>query len=217
MRIYLPAAALALLLACASPEAKQASPAQVPIPPSPPPGAQPPQELAGEASVQSMLSRIRDAYARGDYERGLALVKEILSLGKGTLSTYDRLGSTYFALGRYGEALTIWEKALQMEKNPERRKALADSVSLARSSLGLGEPAAQGTPDAAPAPAAKPRAPAKLKPPDPAEIKELHRKGVEYYANGEYLAAATVYMRILALDPEDAQAKKALERLRMKQ
>ncbi|MBI5242401.1 MAG: hypothetical protein HY922_01800 [Elusimicrobia bacterium] len=245
LRIW-PGAAFALLAACASPGSGGKG-AAVPVgeqAAAPPPSARhssesgenpalsdaavpdAPRGSSKDASVQDILSRIKSAYERGDYEGGLALVKEILSLKSGSLSVYDRIGSTYFALGRYAEALSIWQKAMQMEKNPKRRKALADSVALARRSLGLGEPE-PAVPAPTPAAAKEPLAPkapdspvppaAERKPADPAEIERLHEKGVEHYAGGEYLQAAAVYMRILELDPDDARAKKALERLRMRQ
>lgn len=166
--------------------------------------------------MQDMLARVKDAYARGDYAQGLSLVKEVLSSKSSSLSSYDRIGSMYYALGREAEALTIWERALQMEKDPQRRKALEDTVATTRRSLGLGEaPAPAAELSAAPrpaAPAAKPKPP--VKKPDSSELEKLHARGVELYAGGEYLQATAVYLRILELDPEDARAKKALERLR---
>ncbi|MDX6768095.1 MAG: hypothetical protein SF051_01070, partial [Elusimicrobiota bacterium] len=73
---------------------------------------------------------------------------------------------------------------------------------------------------AAPAPAAAPAAPppaAVIKPKapsgDPRDVERLYQKGVEHYARGEYLQATAMFIRIIQIDPENAQARKALERI----
>mgnify|MGYP001608429757 FL=1 len=48
---------------------------------------------------------------------------------------------------------------------------------------------------------------------DPREIEGLYQKGVEHYARGEYLQASTMFLRILRIDPDNAAARKALERI----
>lgn len=195
-------AAACLLWACAGPERVQA-----PVSTAAPTPAQ------EESSVQDMLARVKDAYARGDYAKGLELVKEVLNSRSDSLSSYDRIGSMYFALGREAEALTIWERALQMEKDAQRRKALGDTIAMTRRSLGLGEAPPEPVPaKPVPKPVAKPAPP--IRKADPAELEKLHARGVELYAGGEYLQASAVYLKILELDPDDARAKKALERLR---
>ncbi len=52
---------------------------------------------------------------------------------------------------------------------------------------------------------------------DPRDIDRLYQSGVEHYARGEYLQATASFMRILQIDPENAQAKKALDRIERKQ
>ena len=41
----------------------------------------------------------------------------------------------------------------------------------------------------------------------------LYQKGVEHYARGEYLQASAMFLRILQIDPENEQARKALDRI----
>lgn len=158
------------------------------------------------------LREIEAAYRKGDFDRGLALVKRMLELQKTTVSTYDRLGSVYYVLGRSGEALTFWNRALTLEKDPGRRRRLASSISLARRNLGLPEeaPAAAPAPKPAPrpAPVAAPRA-------NPDESARQYKEGVRFYAEGEYLQATASFMRALELDPGNEEARKALERLRL--
>ncbi len=49
---------------------------------------------------------------------------------------------------------------------------------------------------------------------DPRDVENLYEKGVEHYARGEYLQASAMFLRILQIDPENDQARKALERIR---
>jgi len=48
---------------------------------------------------------------------------------------------------------------------------------------------------------------------DPRDVEKLYQKGVEYYARGEFLQATSMFLRILQIDPENDQARKALERI----
>lgn len=160
--------------------------------------------------MPALLSAIEAAYKRGDYDRGLALVKRALELPSTDVSTYDRIGSVYYVLGRYGEALTFWSRALPLERDAGRRDALRRSIAVTRRSLGLpDEPAPAAPPAAAPPPA--PSAPKA----DPRESARLYKRGVKFYAEGEYLQATDAFLRALDADAGNAEARKALERLRL--
>ncbi|OGR89228.1 MAG: hypothetical protein A3J74_09905 [Elusimicrobia bacterium RIFCSPHIGHO2_02_FULL_57_9] len=162
------------------------------------------------ATLPELLTQIEDSYRRGNYDRGLVLVKRALELKQADVSSLDRIGSVYYLLGRYGEALTIWRQALPLERNLQRRRELGNSIAVARRSLGLAheEP-----------PLPQPRTRLKVKKPrrrpDRRQIQDLYKKGIRYYARGEYLQATTAFLRILELDPGNGDATKALERLRL--
>ena len=196
------------LAACVAPA--PAPPAPVPAPVAPV-ASEPEPFTLGE-----LLAGIEAAYRKGDYNRGLALVKKVYELKQADITTLDRVGSIYYVLGRYGEALTVWQTALPMEKNLSRRRELAKSITVARQTLGLGP---EGQP--APAPAARPKPVVRPKPPAPKVapdkkvIEKLYQSGVKHYAAGEYLQATTIFLRIAALDPGNAKAAKALERLHL--
>lgn len=194
------------LAACASPE--QAPPAAAPVP------AVAPETAAPEpTTLPELLAGIEAAYRKGNYDRGLALVKRVYELKQNDVTTFDRVGSIYYVLGRYGEALTVWQQALPLEKNLRRRKELSQSITVARQTLGLGP---EGRPAPAPAARPKPKKPAKLAvAPDAALIERLYQKGVRHYAAGEYLQATTIFLRIAQLDPGNLKAAKALERLHL--
>ncbi|HXS99432.1 MAG TPA: hypothetical protein VN915_02055 [Elusimicrobiota bacterium] len=48
---------------------------------------------------------------------------------------------------------------------------------------------------------------------DPRDVGALYQRGVEHYARGEYLQATAMFMRILQIDPQNEQARKALDRI----
>jgi tetratricopeptide (TPR) repeat protein len=169
-------------------------------------------------TLGELLAGIEAAYRKGDYNRGLALVKKVYELKQADVTTLDRVGSIYYVLGRYGEALTVWQTALPMEKNLSRRRELAKSITVARQTLGLGP---EGQPAPAPTVTPKPKPVVRPKPPvaavavDKNLIEKLYQSGVKHYAAGEYLQATTIFLRIAALDPGNAKAAKALERLHL--
>lgn len=182
-----------------------AAPAASTLPP-PPPQPEP-------RTLPELLAGIEAAYRKGDYDRGLALVKRVYELKQNDVTALDRVGSIYYVLGRYGEALTVWQQALPLEKNLRRRRELSKSIGVARQTLGL----AAAEPAQAPAPF-KPKMAKKKKkvpPPDKKMIEKLYQRGVKHYAAGEYLQATTVFLQVAALDPGNAKAAKALERLHL--
>ncbi|MDE2291862.1 MAG: hypothetical protein KGL53_07245 [Elusimicrobia bacterium] len=187
-----------------------------PRPASPPPAraaaVSPVPDVDAGSDPKALLAAVRDAYSHGDYARGLALMKRVIEDSSDKVTAYDRIGSTYFALGRDGEALGMWERALSLEEDPKRKAELAGSIALARRSLGLPEPPAEGK--GAPPPEKPPR-PRKVRR-DPAASKKLYEEGVAKYADSEYLSATALFMKALELDPSDEAARKALKRLRLK-
>jgi tetratricopeptide (TPR) repeat protein len=198
------------LTACAGPE---------PLPPAPAPVAAPAAPVVAEpepVTLGELLAGIEAAYRKGDYNRGLALVKKVYELKQADVTTLDRVGSIYYVLGRYGEALTVWQTALPMEKNLSRRRELAKSITVARQTLGLGpEGQPSATPAARPKPVVRPKPPVSAVVVNKNVIEKLYQSGVKHYAAGEYLQATTIFLRIAALDPGNAKAAKALERLHL--
>ena len=185
--------------------------ASAPAAPAPArPAAAPAAVEPDSRSLPELLNRIEAAYRSGDYEMGLALVKRVLEMEQTDVTALDRVGSVYYVLGRYGEALTIWQRALLLEKDPRRRRELERSILVARSSLGLA-PETGG-------PVSKKRgkgAVRRAKAASPEEVDEIYKKGVKHYARGEFLQATAAFLRVLELDPGNPKATKALERLRI--
>jgi len=195
-----------VLAACAGPEPIASVPAAAPAVAAATAEPEP-------VTLPELLAGIEKAYRKGDYDRGLALVKRVYELKQNDVTTYDRVGSIYYVLGRYGEALTVWQQALPLEKNIKRRKELSQSITVARQTLGLG-PEGKAATALKGEKAPPPRAVIK-RPPDKALIERLYQTGVRHYAAGEYLQAATIFLRIAKLDPGNLKAAKALERLHL--
>lgn len=217
VRLFALAGALALSTACSVHRVRPAAPP--PPPPAPvamgaadrPAADAVTVALSTSATLQDMLVGIEAAYRAGRYGDGLSLVKRTLETSRKDLSVYDRVGSVYYLLGRYGEALAVWEQALMLEKRPRRKRELHDSIVMARRTLGLPEP-----PGMEPPPPPRPKPAPSKKRPDPKAVEKLYDQGVAHYAKGEYLQAASAFYQALELDPEHALAKSALARLKLK-
>lgn len=195
--------AAGLLLACAGPQ------------PTPPPAAVEPIPDTPDA----LLKATRDAYAAGNFSRGLELVKRVLEVSPDKGVAYDRVGSIYFALGRGDEALGMWQTALALEKDPERKTGLTGSINVARRTLGLPDLPGPPPPRVRKRPVRKPpvkKGPETVVLTDKEEAQAAYQEGVEKYASGEYLAATTLFMKALDIDPTHEPARKALGRLKMK-
>lgn len=161
--------------------------------------------------TEELLFRVEAANNRGEHEKVLGLLQDILTLEPGNIVALERVGSTYFVLGRYQDALDTWQRAYPLEDDPREKAALEQYINEARAKLGEA--------GAAPAPrprVERPRPQPKVQRVDPNDVRRLYQKGVEHYARGEYLQATAMFMRILQIDPENAAAKKALERLKDK-
>lgn len=185
--------------------------------------------------IDELLYRVEFANTRGDQGRVESLLKDVIELEPESVTALERLGSLRYLTGRYLEANQMWEAALKLETREKEIESLRTYMKLAAERAsgkqlpgGLApaaaveaEPAAPEPAPAAPAPVAAPPArpsPAPAAPPaakraDPRDVQVLYQKGVEHYARGEYLQASAMFLRIIQIDPENEQARKALERI----
>lgn len=163
--------------------------------------------------VQELLLRAETANNRGDTNAALGLLDDALAVSPDDPTALELTGSLYYLKGRYLQALHAWERALPLEKDDAEKRSLLEHIKTARERL---------SPSAA-APKArveKPRPDAEdskgrrsLSTEEVAQVERLYERGLRHFAKGENLQATAMFMRILQLDPENAQAKKALERL----
>lgn len=191
--------------------------------------------------LDEMLYQIEFAHTRGDDGRAESIASDILALEPQNMTALERLGSLRYLAGRMIDAVQIWQEALKNESNVQEIESLNAYIRMAQDrasgkilpgqTLLAPAPAptpapaapavngatqapaatdqtapAQAAPDQTPTPAAQPSG-------DPRDVEKLYQKGVEHYARGEYLQASAMFLRILQIDPDNEQAKKALERI----
>ncbi|MDE2040597.1 MAG: hypothetical protein KGJ45_11365, partial [Elusimicrobia bacterium] len=165
--------------------------------------------------------QVEAAHNRGDNERAIALLHDVLALEPGNVMALERLGSAEFLSGHFSEALSAWERVLPLETNPSEILALRQYIDQAKANNKASLPGGLSLPpQARPAPSAakKTHASAKIAVPakgmgDPRDVARLYQKGVEFYARGEYLQATAMFMRVLQIDPNNGPARKAIERI----
>jgi tetratricopeptide (TPR) repeat protein len=194
MKILLPSLIMALAFAgCSSapsrPSAAGNAVASGPViqPPSP--------------ALAELLAKMKAAYQGGNDEMGLSLAKQAIALKGNDVSAMDRIGSAYFSLGRNGDALTIWTRALAFENDNSRRRELGASIIAIRRAVD------------APAPAPANPAPVPLA--DAARAQSLAQSGAEFYAAGLYFQAADALLRARDLDAGNPAATRTLKLLKL--
>jgi len=186
--------------------------------------------------IEELLYRVEFANTRGDQGRVESLLKDVIELEPESVTALERLGSLRYMTGRFLEANQVWEAALKLETREKEIESLRTYMKLATERAsgkvmpgGFAPlaPAATAPAEPEPAPApidspkatqAAPAAPvdspkANQKRGDPRDVQVLYQKGVEHYARGEYLQASAMFLRIIQIDPENQQARKALERI----
>lgn len=162
--------------------------------------------------IDELLWRVEYAHTRADAAQVESLLTDVLLLEPENVTALERLGSQRYLAGRYLEAIKVWEAAAKLETREREKISLDAYLKLAREAAS-GKPMPGGMAPAAVAP------PAKTEPALPApsgdirEVEGLYQKGVEHYARGEYLQASAMFLRILRIDPNNAPARKALERI----
>ena len=164
--------------------------------PSPKPGPKLDQRL------QDTLTRAASALEESRYEDAIRESREALKQEPSLVPAWENLGTAYFALGDYAQALDAWRKAYALEKNPARRAAHRNYIRSIENLLKRPKPPAQRT-YTPPAPAA-----------DPQALQKIYDEGVDAYTSGQLNKAKDSFERILALDPDNVPAAKALRRVK---
>lgn len=150
-------------------------------------------------------------YAKKRYPEALRKLEEMLDLEPNDLMALKKSGSCNYLLGSYARAARDWEKAARLETDPQEKAKILKMIDDARGKQGKaaaweppGGAAGQNYDEPAPVPA---------KAADAREIEKIYQTGADFYAKGEYGKAADAFRKILTIDPANAQAKKALERI----
>lgn len=166
--------------------------------------------------IEELLWRVEYAHTRGDKSAVESLLMDVILLEPENITALERLGSQRYLAGRYLEAIQAWEAAVKLETREREQTSLQAYLKLAREAAsGKAMPGGMAPAAVAPKPERPAAAPSGAAPAngDPREIEGLYQKGVEYYARGEYLQASAMFLRILRIDPDNAAARKAIDRI----
>ncbi len=151
-----------------------------------------------------------DLYAKKRYSEALRKLDEMLELEPANLLGLKKSGSCNYMLGSYARAAYEWERAAALETDPLEKAKLSKMIDEAR--LKQGKAANWQPPTGPAAGVAEEKVETKAEK-DAREIERLYQAGADYYAKGEYGKAADSFRKILTMDPQNSQARKALERI----
>ena len=151
-------------------------------------------------------------YVKKKHSEALRKLEELLELEPNNLMALKKSGSCNYMLGNYARAGRDWEMAFKLEPDPLEKAKVGKMVDEARAKLGgasgawePGSIQARG--------AVEEETPSSKAAADAREIEKIYQSGADFYAKGEYGKAADAFRRILTKDPQNTQAKKALERI----
>ena len=151
-------------------------------------------------------------YVKKKHNEALRKLEELLELEPNNLMALKKSGSCNYMLGNYARAGRDWELAAKLEPDPLEKAKVGKMVDEARAKLGgvsgawePGSVQARG--------AVEEEAPVSKAAADAREIEKIYQSGADFYAKGEYGKAADAFRKILTKDPQNTQAKKALERI----
>lgn len=171
----------------------------------------PPAEVVGKAPtmgaekvVGGTMALMEVALRERDFERVVKLADQVLELDPSNALAYKRLGAAHYALKRNPEALKALRSAYKLETDPDSRKQLKNYLDALQSLI------ERGKREAAPATRAPEPKAAGL---TPLEIERLYETGVDFYAQGKLSEAAAAFRRILEVEPDNASARRALDRV----
>jgi len=158
------------------------------------------------------MTQSDDFFVKKKYSEALRKLDELLELEPNDLTALKKSGSCNYMTGNYARASHDWEQAFRLEPDPLEKAKLGKMTDEARVKQGKAPawepPAAAQARDLAleEKPAAGPAS-------DAREIEKIYQSGADAYAKGEYGKAADAFRKILTIDPQNTQAKKALERI----
>ncbi len=164
----------------------------------------------------------QSAFDSRNYQNALDDARDAMEIEPGDVRSYKQVGSAFYMMRYYPEAIAIWTQALKMETAPVERAALERYIAEAQKALGAAPQQPAQQPPLPERPVRRVEAPGAIAvepsipqgPADPRLIEKLYQQGMEHYARGENVLATAAFQRILALDPGNAQAQKALQRVR---
>jgi tetratricopeptide (TPR) repeat protein len=153
------------------------------------------------------LAESDEFYAKKRHNEALRKLEELLEIEPNHLMALKKSGSCNYMLGNYDRAARDWDRAMRLEPDPLEKGKLGKMTDEAKAKLGKGS---TWTPSAIETEEEKPLSGAAA---NAREIEKLYQSGADFYAKGDYGKAADAFRKILVKDPQNTQAKKALERI----
>lgn len=160
--------------------------------------------MGAEKVVGGTMALMEVALRERDFERVIKLADEVIKLDPANALAYKRLGAAQYALKRHAEALKSLRSAYKLETDSDSRKQLKSYIDALAALLERGR--REANPPKADEPAPKSGL-------TPVEIERLYETGVDLYAQGKLSEAAASFRRILESDPNNASARRALDRV----
>ena len=156
-----------------------------------------------QRALAEKLARAEEALRGRRYREAVKLCTAALDIDSGSTAAWQDLGIAYLGLEKLTNSRKAWEKAYELEKSPALREAIKGYIK----SISRMERQRTAAPVAASAPdAQKPIL-------SQAAIDALLDQGVDEYVNRDFEKARRTFEQVLAADPENVEALKALRRI----
>jgi tetratricopeptide (TPR) repeat protein len=150
------------------------------------------------------LTRANSAVEAKDYDKAIDLSYEVLRQDPANAGAWENVGTAFFALKDYESSHKAWKQALKHEKSPAIRTAIQGHLrSVSRAKETQPKTALR-------APAPLPEGP-RL---SPVEVQKLFEQGIQAYISRDLPKARGIFEDILRSDPENVEARKALQRIK---
>jgi len=160
--------------------------------------------MGAEKVVGGTMALMEVALRERDFERVVKLADQVLELDPANALAYKRLGAAHYALKRNPEALKALRSAYKLETDSDSRKQIKNYLDALQALIERGR---RETAPAEKAPEVKATGLT------PLEIERLYESGVDFYAAGKLSEAAAAFRRIIASEPNNTSARRALDRV----
>lgn len=153
--------------------------------------------------VALKLTQAASAIEAGDYQDAIGFAEGVISVQPDNGAAWQDLGTAYFAINQFEDSIKAWKRAYQLEKSPAMRQAIKGYL---RSITRARETHPQAAKPSAPPPPIAPKL-------SPQQIESLFDQAVDRYTRRQYDQARDILQKILAADPRNQEALKALQRI----
>ena len=156
-----------------------------------------------EKEIAAKLAAAEEAIKAARYREAISLSSLVVQLAPANTAAWQNLGIAWLGMSKYESSLYAWNKAYEYETSPALRVAIKGYIrSISRM--------AYAAPAEAPAPAPVRKARATL---PPSVVESMLDQAVNYYVAKDFVKAREMFDKVLAADPDNIEALKAVRRL----